>query len=107
MVPQKSYEPKADLDFTLTRYARLFDLGAIGNKLGYPQFMKPYDGGGWKGVSRIKDEAALKKAYDESGTMVMASCGAPRVIVPVCCITKLPRRPFRLPLTRSIAAMSR
>jgi hypothetical protein len=33
--------------------------------------MKPYDGGGWKGVTRIADEAALKKAYDESGTMVM------------------------------------
>ncbi len=33
--------------------------------------MKPYDGGGWKGVTRIDNEAALKKAYDESGTLVM------------------------------------
>ncbi len=33
--------------------------------------MKPYDGGGWKAVSRIPDEATLRKRYEESGTMVM------------------------------------
>ncbi len=71
MVPPRSYEALPDLKPTLQKYAKLFDLAAIGRKIGYPLFMKPYDGGGWKGVSRIKDEAALKKAYDESGTMVM------------------------------------
>ncbi len=71
MVPPKSYEQLPDLKPTLSKYARLFDLAAIGRSIGYPLFMKPYDGGGWKGVTRIKDEAALKKAYDESGTMVM------------------------------------
>ena len=39
--------------------------------MGYPLFMKPFDGGGWRGVSRIKDEAALIAAYDESGEMLM------------------------------------
>ena len=29
------------------------------------------DGGGWKGVSRIDDEATLRKKYEESGKMVM------------------------------------
>ena len=71
MVPPKSYEALPDLKPTLSKYAKLFDLAAIGKQNGYPMFMKPYDGGGWKGVTRIKDEAALKKAYDESGTMVM------------------------------------
>lgn len=71
MVPPKSYEALPDLKPTLSKYAQLFDLAAIGKHIGYPMFMKPYDGGGWKGVTRIKDEAALKKAYDESGTMVM------------------------------------
>ncbi len=71
MVPPKAYEALPDLKPTLKQYARLFDLAAVGKKIGYPLFMKPYDGGGWKGVTRIKDEAALKKAYDESGTMVM------------------------------------
>ena len=40
-------------------------------QLGYPMFMKPYDGGGWRGVTRITDEAALRKAYDESGKCLM------------------------------------
>lgn len=71
MVPPKSYEALPDLKPTLKQYARLFDLAAIGKKVGYPLFMKPYDGGGWKGVTRIADEAALKKAYDDSGTLVM------------------------------------
>jgi len=71
LVPPKSYEPKDDLAVTLQRYARLFDLGAIGKKIGYPLFMKPYDGGAWVGVSKIDDEAALRAAYEKSGTRVM------------------------------------
>jgi hypothetical protein len=34
-------------------------------------YMKPYDGGGWAGVSRVDDEAALRAAYEGSGTYVM------------------------------------
>lgn len=71
MLPPKAYNKSADLEPTLTRYARLFDLGPIGRQLGYPLFMKPYDGGGWKGVTKIDDEAALRTAYDASGTDVM------------------------------------
>jgi hypothetical protein len=71
LVPPKAYEPSADLEPTLTRYARLFDLRELGRKLGYPLFMKPYDGGAWVGVSRIEDEAGLLRAYDESGKRVM------------------------------------
>jgi hypothetical protein len=71
MVPPKAYDPTSDLEPTLTRYARLFDLGEIGAKLGYPLFMKPYDGGGWVGVTKIDNEAALRAAYEASGTKVM------------------------------------
>ncbi len=71
MVPPKEYEGHDDLKTTLNRYAKLFDLDDIGEQLGYPMFMKPYDGGAWKGVSMIKDAEALKKAYEESGTFVM------------------------------------
>ncbi len=71
MVPPKSYDALPDLKPTLRQYARLFDLPALGKKIGYPLFMKPYDGGGWKGVTRIADEAALLKAYEASGTLVM------------------------------------
>ena len=71
LVPPHSYEPTDDLEITLQRYARHFDLGAIGTELGYPMFMKPYDGGGWRAVSRLEDESALREAYDQSGKLVM------------------------------------
>ena len=71
MVPPKSYEPKADLEPTLRRYAKLFDLGEVGERLGYPLFMKPYDGGAWVGVQKIDDEEQLRATYEESETKLM------------------------------------
>jgi hypothetical protein len=71
MVPPKAYAQTADLQPTLERYAQLFDLGEIGARLGYPLFMKPYDGGGWVGVSKIDDEVQLRAAYEASGTRLM------------------------------------
>ncbi len=71
MVPPKSYEHHDDLDTTLQQYAQMFDLGQIGREMGYPMFMKPYDGGAWKGVSRIESEEQLRATYEESGTYLM------------------------------------
>jgi hypothetical protein len=71
MVPPKSYDKTADLEPTLQRYARFFDLGAIGKQLGFPLFMKPYDGGGWVGVTKIDNVEALRAAYEASGTKIM------------------------------------
>lgn len=71
MVPPKEYAESDDLDPTLQRYAKMFDLGEVGRALGYPMFMKPYDGGAWKGVSRIDNEEELIAAYDKSGKFVM------------------------------------
>ncbi len=71
MIPPKEHAPSADLKPTLERYARLFDLGSIGRELGFPLYMKPYDGGAWVGVTRIDNEEALRAAYEQSGTRVM------------------------------------
>ncbi len=71
MIPPKEYDPNPDLEPTLSQYARLFDMKGTGEKIGYPFFMKPYDGGGWAGVSRIKDEKTFQEAYDDSGKRVM------------------------------------
>ncbi len=71
MVPPKSYEPHPDLRPTLRSYAKLFDLAAIGEEVGYPLFMKPYDGGGWRGVSKINNAQELRRRYEESGTQIM------------------------------------
>ena len=73
LIPQKSapagYEKK--FDATAERYHKMFDLPAIAQEVGYPLFMKPFDGGGWRGVSKIDDEADLMRAYDESGQTLM------------------------------------
>ncbi|MBT8098861.1 MAG: hypothetical protein KJO82_03885 [Gammaproteobacteria bacterium] len=71
LIPPKEYVESPDLKPTLARYAKLFDLGDIGDEIGYPLFMKPYDGGAWVGVTAIKDRDALLDAYNESGTRVM------------------------------------
>ena len=71
MLPPKGYDVSDDLEATLLKYAKLFSLEDIGQRLGYPCFMKPYHGGGWKGVSRIDGPEDLKRAYDGSGTEVM------------------------------------
>ena len=71
LLPPKEYEDQPDLQATLERYAKLFDLEPVGDALGYPSFMKPYDGGGWVGVSRIDNADELRAAYDASGKFVM------------------------------------
>ena len=71
MIPPKAYNHSADLQPTLRQYARYFDLGEIGDKIGYPLFMKPYDGGAWVGVNKIENEGELWRAYEGSGTLVM------------------------------------
>lgn len=72
MIPPKSYETKnPDLKPTLIRYAKLFDIGKLGPELGYPMFVKPYDGGGWRSVVKADNEAALRDAYEKSGADIM------------------------------------
>ena len=71
MVPPKEYEPSPDLQVTLERYADMFDLDELGEKVGYPMYITPYDGGGWAGVSRIDTPEDLARVYDASGTYLM------------------------------------
>lgn len=71
MLPPKAYEPREDLQVTLERYARYFDLAEVGRRVGYPAFVKPYDGGAWVGVSKVENELELGAAYDESGTRLL------------------------------------
>ena len=71
LVPYKNPVDNARYAYTAARYNRPFDLDAIAEQIGYPLFMKPYDGGAWRGVSRISNPAELHAAYDQSGGMLM------------------------------------
>ncbi|HNV40635.1 MAG TPA: hypothetical protein PKM37_03515, partial [Ornithinibacter sp.] len=57
--------------YTSSRYNQSFDLDEVAEPLGYPLYMKPFDGGGWRGVSQIEDRADLHRSYDDSGEMLM------------------------------------
>jgi hypothetical protein len=71
LVPFKNPLDNARWAYTAARYNRSFDLDEIAERLGYPLFMKPYDGGAWVGVSRVSDSAELHAAYDASGERLM------------------------------------
>jgi hypothetical protein len=43
----------------------------VAKEIGYPCFMKPFDGGAWRGVTRIENEQQLRSAYDQSGRSIM------------------------------------
>ena len=71
LVPHKDPPDNSRFQYTAGRYNRPFDLAAIADEIGYPLFMKPYDGGQWIGVSRIRDRDELRRAYDASGRRLM------------------------------------
>jgi hypothetical protein len=71
VIPQKAYEAEKIFEEVTRKYNKLFDLDAIAEGLGYPLYMKPFDGGGWVGVSRVGDRGELHRAYDSSGTRIM------------------------------------
>ena len=69
--PKERLTDNPDVHPTMERYGRKWELEEIGERLGYPFFMKPYDGGAWVGVSRIDNPQQLRRAYEESGKRVM------------------------------------
>jgi hypothetical protein len=71
LVPYKNPVENTRYAYTAARYNRPFDLDEIAGRIGYPLYMKPYDGGAWRGVSRIRDPRTLHEAYDQSGEMLM------------------------------------
>lgn len=71
LVPFKRPPDNARFAYTAAKYNQPFDLDEVAAGVGYPLFMKPYDGGQWVGVTRIEDSAELHRAYDASGERLM------------------------------------
>jgi hypothetical protein len=53
------------------RYNPPFDLDAVAAQIGFPLFMKPFDGGQWVGVTRVGDGEELHRSYEDSGERLM------------------------------------
>jgi hypothetical protein len=70
LLPQKDYikgitsESLRNLEFPL-------DWQAIVDYIGMPAFLKPFDGGGWKNVSKVNSLEELWTEYDQTGTLCM------------------------------------
>jgi hypothetical protein len=70
ILPQKKHPPNTDeRSFRNLRYP--IDWDAVFSYVGFPAFLKPHDGGGWRGVTRIEGPSDLFAAYDESDTDCM------------------------------------
>jgi hypothetical protein len=53
------------------RYSPRFDLDHVAEQVGFPLYMKPFDGGMWVGVTRIESSEELHRSYDQSGERLM------------------------------------
>ena len=71
LIPHKNPPANERFQPTAERYNLPFDLEEIAGRIGYPLYMKPFDGGQWVGVTRIRDAAELHAVYDASGERLM------------------------------------
>ena len=71
LIPHKNPPANERFERTAERYNLPFDLERIAAQVGYPLYMKHFDGGQWVGVTRIRDEAELHAVYDASGERLM------------------------------------
>lgn len=75
-VPKTVILPSKELpaDTTEQSFANLafpLDWNGIINYIGFPAYMKPFAGGGWKNVYKIKDMDELFRKHGETGELVM------------------------------------
>ncbi len=71
LIPPKSGPDTEKYRITAARYHDHFNLEEIAQHIGYPLFMKPFDGGGWRSVTRIDNQDQLHAAYNASGQTLM------------------------------------
>jgi hypothetical protein len=70
LLPQHAYikditsESLRNLEFPI-------DWQSIVDYVGFPAFLKPHDGGGWKNVSKVNSVEELWTEYNQSGTLCM------------------------------------
>ena len=70
LLPQKSYIEGITSD-SLRNLEFPLDWEAAAEHVGFPAILKPFDGGGWKNVSRVGSLEELWRVYDTTGTLCM------------------------------------
>lgn len=69
LLPSKDYAE--DVNSESLRNLRWVDWQRIEAELGFPMFLKPHWGGGWRDVTRVTSMEELWRAYDRSGRLTM------------------------------------
>jgi len=69
LLPSRSYGDDVTAD-SLTNM-KWVDWDAIERDLGYPMYLKPHWGGGWRDVHRVQSRAQLLSTYDGTGRLTM------------------------------------
>ena len=66
ILPHKQQLPNTD-DTSYRNMKYPIDWDAVFEYIGFPAFLKPHDGGGWRGVSKVNNPTEFFDAYNDSG----------------------------------------
>jgi hypothetical protein len=70
LLPHKQHPP-GTTDRSMRNLHYPLDWDGVFEHVGFPAFLKPHDGGGWKNVYHVHNRDEFFAAYDESGTLCM------------------------------------
>lgn len=70
LLPSNQHPPDTDNN-SFTNLAMPLDWDYIFNHIGFPSYMKPFSGGGWKHVYKLNNADELYAKHQETGTLVM------------------------------------
>src|SRR5205823_9456883 len=74
LLPHKQLPP-GTTDRSMRNLEYPLDWQGIFDYVGFPAFLKPHDGGGWKNVYKVDSPDQLFAAYDESASLCMTLQG--------------------------------
>jgi len=75
VLPHKHY-PEGTTDRSMRNLEYPLDWDAIFEYVGFPAFLKPVDGGGWRDVHHVHNREDFFRAYDQSRDLCMTLQGA-------------------------------
>ena len=70
LLPHKNYPPQINTD-SLRNMEYPLDWDAVFDYVGFPAFLKPHDGGGWRDVFHVHDREEFFRSYDQTRDLCM------------------------------------
>jgi hypothetical protein len=70
ILPHREHPP-GTTDLSMRNLVFPLDWDRVFEYIGFPAFLKPHDGGGWKNVYKVETPDELFAAYNESGSLCM------------------------------------